>query len=269
MSSYLVALVVGDYQHVTVDVPASDLRDYVLPFYIYYGYDINTTEATFALDTASAILPYYEQLFGISFPLPKMACIALSDFAAGAMENWGLVTYRKTALLADPNLSSESSLERVVVVIAHEFAHQWFGDIVTMKWWNDLWLNEGFASFVEFIGTNYTNPEFNYWDSFLIGITSAMEMDNSIFTHPINVEVDNPNEIDSIFDTITYVFFVVSFFTASCVFVLKKRKKNCFFLLLWCKDNACRWCLCLVSCFVLAFFLLICICLACLLALFY
>ena len=209
MSSYLVAFVVGDYQYITSDIPpntdVNPARDYILPMSIYFGYDINVTDAVFALNVSKLILPYYELLFGIAFPLPKMDCIGLSDFAAGAMENWGLVTYRKTTLFANPQQSAESSLQTVVVDIAHEFAHQWFGNLVTMEWWNDLWLNEGFASFVEYIGTNYTHPAFNIWNSFLMSESNALDIDDSIFTHPIQVNVDNPNEVDSLFDTISYV----------------------------------------------------------------
>eukprot|EP01084_Bolivina_argentea_P174647 302519_1 len=162
MSTYLIAFAIGLYNHVT-NYTTNGLKSS-----IYFPINSDINHATYALNTAIKILPFYEQLFGVSFPLPKMDCLALSDFSAGAMENWGLVTYRRTALLVDPVISSEAALQRVVVVIAHEFAHQWFGNIVTMNWWNDLWLNEGFASFIEYLGTDYINNKFEIWDFFLI-----------------------------------------------------------------------------------------------------
>eukprot|EP01083_Nonionella_stella_P069908 186674_1 len=198
MSTYLVAFVVGLYKNVT-NHTVNGLKTSV-----YFPMDSDTNHAQYALDAAVKILPFYEQLFGVPFPLPKMDCIALSDFSAGAMENWGLVTYRRTALLVDPVTSSESALRRVVVVIAHEFAHQWFGDIVTMTWWDDLWLNEGFASFVEHIGTNYSSPAFDIWNFFLINMDNVLSIDASYYTHPIQLTVNDPNEIDTLFDSVTY-----------------------------------------------------------------
>ncbi len=115
-----------------------------------------------------------------------------------------MVTYRRTALLVDPLVSSESALQRVAVVIAHEFAHQWFGNIVTMEWWNDLWLNEGFASFIEYIGTDFIDNKFEIWGFFLIYMNNVLIIDSSFYTHPIELNVNNPNEIDTLFDSVTY-----------------------------------------------------------------
>lgn len=111
-------------------------------------------QTSYALNAGPHVLSFYETYFNVSFPLPKQDMIAIPDFSAGAMENWGLITYRETALLLDPLTSSESNKDRVAEVVAHELAHQWFGNLVTLKWWNDLWLNEGFATFVSYIGMN-------------------------------------------------------------------------------------------------------------------
>ncbi len=133
--------------------------------------------------------------------------------AFGAMENWGAITYRITALLATPGLSSLSRFKRISDVIAHELAHQWFGDIVTMAWWNDLWLNEGFASFVENLGVNYTHPEYSIWEDFARSGNGALDIDSSIYTHSIQADVEDPQEIDTLFDTITFSLRSLSFWT--------------------------------------------------------
>ncbi|KAJ8311344.1 hypothetical protein KUTeg_010699 [Tegillarca granosa] len=130
--------------------------------------------------------------------------IAIPDFSAGAMENWGLITYRETSMLFEPGVSSESNKQRVAVVIAHELAHQWFGDLVTMSWWDDLWLNEGFAAYVEYIGTNHTFPDWRMFEYFVKDVQSAMEFDGLVTSHPIYVAVSNPDEINEIFDSISY-----------------------------------------------------------------
>ena len=163
-------------------------------------------QLTFALDTAVASLEYYNEFFGVPFPLPKCDLVAVPDFAAGAMENWGLVTFRETALLGTAVLSSTAELERVAVVVCHELAHQWFGNLVTMKWWDYLWLNEGFATFVEFIGTQASNPGFGIWDQFLgDNLQPAMRVDGYVASHPLSGRVVNtPQEIESQFDAISY-----------------------------------------------------------------
>ncbi|ETO15851.1 hypothetical protein RFI_21512 [Reticulomyxa filosa] len=120
------------------------------------------------------------------------------------MENWGLVTYRTSALLVSMYSSSLSNRKRVTTVVAHELAHQWFGDIVTMEWWDDLWLNEGFASFVENIGTDYAHPEFKIWETFLDSENSMLFVDSSYFTHPVEAVITDPKSIDTLFDSITY-----------------------------------------------------------------
>ena len=131
--------------------------------------------------------------------------IAIPDFAAGAMENWGLITYRETSILYDPDETSTVAHEWVAVVVAHELAHQWFGNLVTMKWWNDLWLNEGAASYFEYKGVNHLSPEWSMMDQFILDkIQPALDLDGLASSHPISVKVKDPTEIEAIFDTISY-----------------------------------------------------------------
>ena len=134
-----------------------------------------------------------------------MDLIAIADFAAGAMENWGAVTYRETAILVDPEQSSEATRQRVAVVVAHELAHQWFGNLVTMEWWTHLWLNEGFASWIEYLAVDHLFPEWQIWTQFVYSdLSRALDLDGLENTHPIEVEVKDPNEISEIFDAISY-----------------------------------------------------------------
>ena len=128
-----------------------------------------------SLKVAVKSLEFYENYFQIPYPLPKCDMIAVPDFAAGAMENWGLITYRLTALLYDEGESSEANKQRVGEVIAHEMAHQWFGNLVTMSWWNDLWLNEGFASYIAYKGVSQYLTDWNYEDTFLTKVKNLTE----------------------------------------------------------------------------------------------
>ncbi len=160
--------------------------------------------AQLPLEYLRSFLSFYESYFKIKFPLPKIDMIAVPDFEAGAMENWGAITFRETDLLCDEK-SSVAIKQRVATVIAHEMAHQWFGDLVTMKWWNDLWLNEGFAAFMEVRAPDSVYPN---WNMALSGMMSrlaeAFSMDQLNSTHPVSVEVHSPEEISSIFDQISY-----------------------------------------------------------------
>lgn len=131
--------------------------------------------------------------------------IAIPDFNAGAMENWGLITYRETALLYKPGVSSPRNKQRIAVVVSHELAHQWFGNLVTMDWWTDLWLNEGFASYVEYLGVEAVEPEMKLLDQFVTNdLQTVMQMDALDSSHPVSVEVEHPHEIADIFDGISY-----------------------------------------------------------------
>lgn len=198
MSTYLVAVVVGEYDY--VEGTSSD--GVLVRVYTPVG---KKNQGLFALDVATKVLPYYKEYFNIAYPLPKMDLIAIADFSAGAMENWGLVTYRETFVLVDPENTSLIRKQSIALTIGHEIAHQWFGNLVTMEWWTHLWLNEGYASFVEFLCVNHLFPEFDIWTQFATDMyIRALELDCLKNSHPIEVPVDHPSEIDEIFDEISY-----------------------------------------------------------------
>ncbi|CAH8834822.1 unnamed protein product [Trichobilharzia szidati] len=161
--------------------------------------------ARYALDIGRRILTYFENYFGVPYPLPKMDMVAIPNFKSNAMENWGLITFRESALFWNPYTGSAASKEWVTIVIAHELAHQWFGNLVTMKWWNNLWLNEGFASFLEYTGTDFVQPDWKLDERFIFSdLQRAMISDASIQSHPIINSAEYPAEIEDIFDPITY-----------------------------------------------------------------
>ncbi|XP_076160195.1 glutamyl aminopeptidase isoform X5 [Ptiloglossa arizonensis] len=198
MSTYLVAFVVCDFKRV------SELTKRNISVSVYAA-EAMLSQAKYAVNTAARTMDYFESFFGVHYPLPKQDLIAIPDFAAGAMENWGLITYRETSILYDPQETSTNAHEWVAVVVAHELAHQWFGNLVTMKWWNDLWLNEGAASFFEYKGVNYISPEWSMMDQFILDkIQPALDLDALTSSHPISVPVKDPNEIEAIFDDISY-----------------------------------------------------------------
>lgn len=199
MSTYLVAFLVSEFVNVESDPALSNVlfRIWARPAFR------NQTE--YARDIGPRVLEYYEQFFDVGFPLPKQDMAAVPDFAAGAMENWGLITYREADLLIDPKKTSASSKQRVCIVIAHEVAHQWFGDLVTMQWWNGIWLNEGFASYMEVIGTDAVEPSFKMKEQFVIEkLQYVFGIDALESSRPINVEVNTPDEINGLFDAISY-----------------------------------------------------------------
>jgi puromycin-sensitive aminopeptidase len=198
MSTYLVAFIVGELEYLegTTEEGVA-IRIYATPG--------REGQLAFALETSVRALEFYNGYFGIPYPLPKLDMVALPDFAAGAMENWGLVTYREVALLLDPAKTSLANKQRVAEVITHELAHQWFGDLVTMSWWNDLWLNEGFASWMEVFAKDHLFPEWEVWTEFVnTDFAYSMDMDGLANTHPIEVEVDDPRGLDEVFDAVSY-----------------------------------------------------------------
>lgn len=198
MSTYLVAAVVGEYDY----VEAKSKDGVLVRVYTPVG---KKNQGLFALDVAIKVLPYYKEYFNIAYPLPKMDLIAIGDFSAGAMENWGLVTYRESFVLVDPENTSLIRKQSIALTVGHEIAHQWFGNLVTMEWWTHLWLNEGYASFVEFLCVHKLFPEYDIWTQFVTDMyTRALELDSLKNSHPIEVPVGHPSEIDEIFDEISY-----------------------------------------------------------------
>uniref|UniRef100_A0A5B7A6K2 Aminopeptidase n=1 Tax=Davidia involucrata TaxID=16924 RepID=A0A5B7A6K2_DAVIN len=197
MSTYLVAVVVGLFDYVE-DHTSDGIKVRV---YCQVG---TANQGKFALDVAVKTLDLYKEYFAVPYSLPKLDMIAIPDFAAGAMENYGLVTYRETALLYDDKHSAAVNKQWVAIVVAHELAHQWFGNLVTMEWWTHLWLNEGFATWVSFLATDNLFPEWKIWTQFLDESTEGLRLDGLAESHPIEVEINHAGEIDEIFDAISY-----------------------------------------------------------------
>ncbi|KAG2785750.1 Puromycin-sensitive aminopeptidase [Phytophthora cactorum] len=199
MSTYLVGMIVGEFDSVSTVTKEGVLVSVYTPV----G---RSDRGKFALEVGAKALSFYTQRFGIPYPLKKMDMLAIPDFAAGAMENWGVVTYRETRLLIDEQLSSFGQKMATARTVCHEIAHQWFGNLVTMEWWTGLWLNEGFARFMEFEAVHHVFPEWNVWEVFVQDITMSVAMgkDCMITSHPIEVRVNHPDEVDQIFDVISY-----------------------------------------------------------------
>nr|AVD96939.1 putative APN-3 [Nilaparvata lugens] len=194
MSTYLVAFTVSDFEKMT------DGR-----FSVFARHDA-LAQAHYSLEIGPKILKHYEQYYNIEFPLPKLDMIALPDFSAGAMENWGLITYRETTMLYQDGISTNKHKMRVATVISHELAHQWFGNLVTPAWWNDLWLKEGFATFIGYTAINHMEPSWKVLDQFLLQqVLGSMKIDSLNATHEIEVEVEEPKDIVQIFDNISYM----------------------------------------------------------------
>ncbi|HWC38779.1 MAG TPA: M1 family metallopeptidase, partial [Acidimicrobiales bacterium] len=197
MSTYLVAFVVGPLELTDpVDVDGVPLRIVHVP-----GKDHLTT---FALEVGAHALRFFSRWFGIPYPSDKLDLIALPDFAFGAMENLGAVTFRESVLLIDPDAASRVELERVADVISHEIAHMWFGDLVTMRWWNGLWLNEAFATFMELLCVDDFRPDWHRWVTFGLSRAAAMRTDGLPSTRPIEFKVERPEEAEGMFDILTY-----------------------------------------------------------------
>lgn len=203
MSTYLLAFIIGDFEYIEgFTKEKGKTKKVQVRVYTTPG---KKNQAKFALDTAIKTLEFYNDYFDIPYPLPTLDMIAIPDFESGAMENWGAITYRETALLVDEDHTSLSNKEWVALVIAHEIAHQWFGNLVTMHWWTDLWLNEGFASYIEYLAVDHIFPEWRIWDEFLTNdMAIALRLDSLKNSHPIEVEVHHPNEISEIFDAVSY-----------------------------------------------------------------
>uniref|UniRef100_A0A8B7TUB8 Aminopeptidase n=1 Tax=Castor canadensis TaxID=51338 RepID=A0A8B7TUB8_CASCN len=198
MSTYLVCFAVHQFSFITkMSKSGKPLTIYVQPEQKH--------TAEYAANITKTVFDYFEDYFDMNYSLPKLDKIAIPDFGTGAMENWGLVTYRETNLLYDPQESASSNQQRVASVIAHELVHQWFGNIVTMDWWEDLWLNEGFASFFEYLGVNHAEKDWQMREQILLDDVLPVQEDDSLMTsHPVVVTVTTPAEITSVFDGISY-----------------------------------------------------------------
>ncbi|KAM9817543.1 aminopeptidase N-like [Neosynchiropus ocellatus] len=222
MSTYLLGFLVSDFASI-------DSSDDSCPIIRIWARRkaIRDRQGDYALKVTCSIQTFFERYYDFPYPLDKSDQVALPDFNAGAMENWGLITYRETALLYDPDSSSTGNKQRVATVIAHELAHMWFGNLVTMRWWNDLWLNEGFASYVEYLGADFAEPTWSVKDQIVLyDVYRAFQVDALASSHPLSrpeAEVNSPTEINEMFSTISYykgasVLRMVSGFLGETVF---------------------------------------------------
>ncbi len=197
MSTYVVAFVVGRFQLTAPDdVDGVPLRVAAVPGKAHL--------TKFAVEAGSHALRFFSHYFGIPYPADKIDHVAVPDFAFGAMENLGCVTYRENALLIDPAEASQLELQRVATVVAHETAHMWFGDLVTMKWWNGIWLNEAFATFMELAANEQFRPEWQVWVAFGASKAAALATDGLRNTRPVEYPVGRPEEAEAMFDVLTY-----------------------------------------------------------------
>jgi puromycin-sensitive aminopeptidase len=197
MSTYLVAFIVGEFEASDpVMVGKAPLRVWAVPG--------KKQLANFGREIGRVSLEYFSRYYGIPYPGDKLDLIAIPDFASGAMENLGAITFRETALLVDEHKATRAELERVADVVSHENAHMWFGDLVTMRWWNGLWLNEAFATFMEMLAVDAWKPEWRRWDSFTVSRAAAMQVDGLKSTRPIEFPVEKPEEAAGMFDVLTY-----------------------------------------------------------------
>ncbi len=198
MSTYLLAFVYGDMDYLEAKTSAGVVVR-------TYATQANVAHTSFALECAVKTLEFFNDYFAIDYPLAKCDLVALPDFASGAMENWGCVTFREQALLVDPKNTSQVTKQYVALVVAHELAHQWFGNLVTMRWWTDLWLNEGFASWIEYLAVDKLFPEWDVWTQFIVDEQEqGLRPDSLRNTHAVEVVINHPDEIRTIFDSVSY-----------------------------------------------------------------
>ncbi|CCK83293.1 Aminopeptidase N [Lactobacillus equicursoris 66c] len=195
MSSYLVAFAFGEMRSVTTHTKSGVLIG------VYSTQAHQEKELTFSLDIAKRAIEFYEDFYQTPYPLPQSLQLALPDFSAGAMENWGLVTYREAYLLLDPDNTTLEMKKLVATVVTHELAHQWFGDLVTMEWWDNLWLNESFANMMEYLSVDHLEPNWHIWEMFQTSeAAAALTRDATDGVQSVHVEVNDPAEIDALFD---------------------------------------------------------------------
>ncbi|MGH7813961.1 MAG: M1 family metallopeptidase [Candidatus Binataceae bacterium] len=196
MSTYLVAVIVGEFEAAEPADAGTPLR------IVYVPGKANLTN--WAKQVGVFAVRFFADYYGIPYPGDKLDLLAIPDFASGAMENLGAITFRETALLADEKTASRAELERVADVVAHEIAHMWFGDLVTMRWWNGIWLNEAFATFMEMLAVNAWKPNWKRWESFGLSRSAAMAIDALRSTRSIEYPVNSPEDCRAMFDTLTY-----------------------------------------------------------------
>jgi aminopeptidase N/puromycin-sensitive aminopeptidase len=196
LSTYLIAMLIGDFQCLEGSVDGTPIRACATPD--------KKDQTQFALEAEQYVLHYYNEYFGIPYPFGKLDLIAVPDFEAGAMENAGAITYRESDMLLDPKVATVDNYERVASVVAHETAHQWFGDLVTMKWWDDLWLNEGFATWMESRPVGKWKPEWHEDLGEVLSTNETLELDALKTTRPIRQKAETPDEINELFDGIAY-----------------------------------------------------------------
>ena len=195
MSTYLVAFAFGELQSKFAKTKSG------VGIGVFSTKAHQPKELDFSLDIAKRAIEFYEDFYQTPYPLPQSYQLALPDFSAGAMENWGLVTYREAYMLLDPDNTTLNQKRLIATVITHELAHQWFGDLVTMKWWDDLWLNESFANMMEYVAVDALEPEWNVWEMFQTSeVPMALQRDATDGVQSVHVAVDDPAEIDTLFD---------------------------------------------------------------------
>lgn len=195
MSTYLVAFAFGELQSMFAKTKSG------VEIGVFSTKAHQPKELDFSLDIAKRAIEFYEDFYQTPYPLPQSYQLALPDFSAGAMENWGLVTYREAYMLLDPDNTTLNQKRLIATVITHELAHQWFGDLVTMKWWDDLWLNESFANMMEYVAVDALEPEWNVWEMFQTSeVPMALQRDATDGVQSVHVAVDDPAEIDTLFD---------------------------------------------------------------------
>ncbi|KAK0388040.1 hypothetical protein NLU13_4284 [Sarocladium strictum] len=204
MSSYLLAWAIGDFEYIE-QLTDRRYNGKQIPVRVYTTRGLKH-QGEWALQHAPKIIDFFSEIFDIDYPLPKSDLLAVHEFTHGAMENWGLVTYRTTQVLYDEKTSDARYKNNVAYVVAHELAHQWFGNLVTMDWWDELWLNEGFATWVGWHAVDYLHPEWQVWAQFVNeGMESAFRLDGIRASHPIHVPVRDALDINQIFDHISYL----------------------------------------------------------------
>ncbi|CAH1397948.1 unnamed protein product [Nezara viridula] len=198
MSTYLVGFVVGDFDYIE-----DNSNDGIL-IRVYAPPEVKK-QGRFALNIATKVLPYYQEYFQVPYPLPKMDLVAIEDLPVGGMGKWGLVSYRQSALLVDSSNASASQKQLVTIIIALEIARQWFGNLVTMEWWTQLWLYEGFITFIRNLCLAHLFPEYDIWTEFVFNIhVKALELDCLKPSHALEVPVEHPSEVNKIFDDVSY-----------------------------------------------------------------